>query len=78
MDDTVTEAEAERMGLIQLTTDAMNTPKEMVYLEKEITRIMQDKTRKAAIVKKGIYLALWVDDAAERLSKIKSGAYSGI
>lgn len=78
MGEFVTEEHALNEGLIQLTEPAYHTQKEEIYLAKEIRRIIQDKSRKAVIVKKGIYLALWVDDAAERLSRIKLGGGDGI
>lgn len=78
MGEFVSEEHAVKEGLIQLTEIAYHTPKEEIYLKKEIARIVQDKSRKAVIVKKGIYLALWVDDAAERLSRIKFGGGNGV
>lgn len=73
MAEVVSESEATNRNLIQLTEEAANSEQELCYLNKEACRILQDKTRQAVIVKKGIFLALWVDNAAERLSKIRFG-----
>ena len=69
----VTENDAIKLGLIQLYYPEMYTEAYTKYLVSEMNRITQDKSRTAVIVKKGIYLALWVDNAAERLSKEKFG-----
>ena len=61
--------QAESRGLIQLTAYALHTDKEVEYLNKEIDRILQDSSREAGIVKEGLYLALWVDNAAKRCLK---------
>jgi hypothetical protein len=76
--DIVSQSEAEDRNLVQITEDACHTEKEINYLCKEAKRILQDTTREAVIVKRGIYVALWVDDAAARLSKIQFGGINDI
>lgn len=64
-------SEARTAGLIQLTEWCRHCDIEERYLEKEVTRIKQNKTRTTMLVKFGNHIALFVDDIAEKERRLK-------
>lgn len=61
------EKEAIDEGLIQLYEYQQHTKDEEQWMQKEEDRIHLNPLRKTRLVKKGIYITLFVDDTARRI-----------